>query len=252
MEAGMNDTTDNSNCNGGDGRGYITLSDGLVRRSAEVGDPAFRIFCILRTFANAAGECWPGEITLAGIVGCSVRHVGRAIRTLSKAGWIQVKRRQQQPNLYTIAADSRSDTGVLSGIPDRTKSVVQIGQKLHSRSDTGVPRTIPSSNHTQEPKRARKRTKFQPPPKEEVIAFWKSEALARDPVEYWQYRTDNEWVKASGYPVANWKLDARSWAKNPNTFHGSNRNGSRTHIDCRNGPNVVHPDDRGKAGPGGF
>jgi hypothetical protein len=62
-----------------------------------------RLYAVLLHFAGAKEVCWPSQQTLAGLVGCSERHVRTLLARLVELGIISYKRGTYgKPNVYRL------------------------------------------------------------------------------------------------------------------------------------------------------
>ena len=80
---------------------------GLALRKEPRRFTALAVAVALSTYANSrTRQAWPSLETLAEDVGTSTRAVSNAIRTLERVGFLSIKRRRRQSNLYTVYLDS--------------------------------------------------------------------------------------------------------------------------------------------------
>jgi hypothetical protein len=114
------------------------LSDSNLKYRAECA------YMVMRTFANHdTGECWPTLETIAKLMGYGlnakgkqkgIRQVQQDINALRLAGWIQVKRRFNNSNLYTLklAVDAAVDAAS-ERYPTASKEALSIFAKGRAR-----------------------------------------------------------------------------------------------------------------------
>jgi biotin operon repressor len=127
-----------SSTNGSSGGWDVWIPAKLIR-SNEVGSFAFHLYLILKTYANPEGQCWPGEEALGRLLGYGERSIRDAIRTLERNGWIEIKRRKQLPNLYTLLVGSRPAAECRSRGQDRQNSVAKTGKIPSFKTGSRVP-----------------------------------------------------------------------------------------------------------------
>jgi hypothetical protein len=89
----------------------------------------FKVYAVLTRHADAEGVCWPKVARLAGMAGCSVRSVQRALRALVRRGALAVEVRlrgngSQRSNLYRLRR--RGDSVSPLELEDRLLAVDQV------------------------------------------------------------------------------------------------------------------------------
>lgn len=62
----------------------------------------FMVYCTLMKYANKAGEAFPGYTTIARDCGASRPSVINAVKGLCKIGIIEIEKRSNKSNLYTV------------------------------------------------------------------------------------------------------------------------------------------------------
>lgn len=109
-----------------------------------VSDGAVRLWAILSgQYADySTGEAYPARGTLAGLLGVSVRTVGRYLHQLQQAGWLQIEHRKTAagdwaPNLYRLPTLSTGrDTSALGGDTSVTRVGTPVAHKPYPMNHT--------------------------------------------------------------------------------------------------------------------
>ena len=67
-------------------------------------------------------------------------------------------------------------------------------------------------------RREKKSNDFSPPTPDEVFDYCLNNQIAIDTDEFFNHYASQDWLKANGMPITNWKACVRSWAKKENKF----------------------------------
>jgi len=61
------------------------------------------LYALLGTYAdNTTHNAYPGQKRLAEQMGLTDRHIRRLLAELKKTGWLEVRRRRNKTNIYTL------------------------------------------------------------------------------------------------------------------------------------------------------
>lgn len=74
-------------------QGGFTAVPNVVLVDAELSVQSRLTYAMLRYYAWQSEDCWPGQKTLSGLLGCSERSLRVYVQELSEAGWVRVERR---------------------------------------------------------------------------------------------------------------------------------------------------------------
>jgi len=90
---------------------WFRVPTALYERLRDAGR-AVGVYVALARHANEAGESWPSQRTIAGVVGLSERSVRQHLATLERAGLIQKARRRRDTQIYVLPHIIRSGSGL--------------------------------------------------------------------------------------------------------------------------------------------
>jgi hypothetical protein len=128
---------------------YFAVVPEWVIDHEEISDGAFRLYAVLRRYADKGGKAWPSIGTLSDRMHKGERQVRRLMRELEEAGAVRVHPRyeggQQGSNLYMVVSHrtQMSMGGVTddSPTPDTGDSQNQ-SQENQSQTEEGVKRDM--------------------------------------------------------------------------------------------------------------
>jgi len=94
---------------------YFAVVPEWVIDHAEIGDGAFRLYAVLRRYADKGGKAWPSIGTLSDRLNKGERQVRRLMRELEDAGAVRVHPRyedgRQSSNIYMVVSHQTQVTG---------------------------------------------------------------------------------------------------------------------------------------------
>lgn len=88
---------------------------------------AFKLYIILKSYCfSGKTSCFPSQETLSKRLNKSVRTVQRALKELSSAGLIKIKRRGSTSNVYELTMKSQSKDIKGENIHDKLNSIISL------------------------------------------------------------------------------------------------------------------------------
>ena len=81
-----------------------------------------------------------------------------------------------------------------------------------TKRNDSLPRQEEKEEEKEKEDKKREVKRFAPPPLEEVKAYVAERGLPVDPVKFFDYFTEGNWIDSKGNPVRNWKQKLLTWA----------------------------------------
>lgn len=83
---------------------FAQIPNALIQ-DRQLSHAAFRLFCVIATYANKEKRAWPGQARLAADMGVKPRQIRNLLDELRVRGWLEIERRGKTlTNVYVLNA----------------------------------------------------------------------------------------------------------------------------------------------------